>query len=221
MAYLEEMIQDCERSGTMTRSKSQWVCEIRPRREGRSAVGQYALDAEERWRDLKRQNLRNKGQALSCCVSVETEIARAVWDEVGTVSSGMKGSFGAMTVRSRMVRHREPENVVQPTLKARRTDIGIKKLGIKRLVSWAEIQVRLQAQSRIRTSSLRNQRFTAFSTVIDQSWSSCAELPARSVEVWLCVATRLAQPGDGRLVTARSIFVEACDTRLDWAGGGG
>ncbi|KAJ7648427.1 hypothetical protein B0H17DRAFT_1186768 [Mycena rosella] len=62
---------------------------------------------------------------------------------------------------------------------------------------------------------------TAFSTVIDQSLSSCAELPARSVEVWLCVATRLAQPGDGRLVTARSIFVEACDARLDWAGGGG
>ncbi|KAJ7674353.1 hypothetical protein B0H17DRAFT_1140605 [Mycena rosella] len=49
----------------------------------------------------------------------------------------------------------------------------------------------------------------------------CAELPARSVEVWLSVATRLAQPGDGRLVTARSIFVEACDARLDWAGGGG
>ncbi|KAJ7700745.1 hypothetical protein B0H17DRAFT_1128606 [Mycena rosella] len=50
---------------------------------------------------------------------------------------------------------------------------------------------------------------------------NCAELPARSVEVWLCVATRLAQPGDGRLVPARSIFVEACDARLDWAGGGG
>ncbi|KAJ7601638.1 hypothetical protein B0H17DRAFT_1155219 [Mycena rosella] len=66
-----------------------------------------------------------------------------------------------------------------------------------------------------------NRAYTAFSTVIDQSLSSCVELPARSVEVWLCVATRLAQPGDGRLVTARSIFVEACDARLDWAGGGG
>ncbi|KAJ7692737.1 hypothetical protein B0H17DRAFT_1132969 [Mycena rosella] len=83
---------------------------------------------------------------------------------------------------------------------------------------------RVRKQRRRRADAVCPGSFAAPLVILNTSlreYLICAELPARSVEVWLCVATRLAQPGDGRLVTARSIFVEACDARLDWAGGGG